>query len=631
MVVMRLSKLNIAILVVIVIVGFLASFLSYQYSSMTASNVEELASDNVRSNARITAFDLSRIFYHTVNPVVNKLGVLSSNLPTGLDNQSMNQILLKFAQDSTMDLTDGYYLFDENGELLSWTGLHPKNLTTFRSPEQMDEEFIRIPLETSLPYYSNVLNFRDGQPRLLISFPIYQSDPGIGSGDAEVSNSTTEARSPTGVIAAGINLKTVGEMLQRDLSPEVVSNVGFMDRDGVIVYAREPSLVGKNYLSADFQSLVSEEIKNSYNSFINSSLRDRNGGVNDIELPNTDSVVTMAYQPVRIGAEHLWTLYVSVPHSLASEVGVLIDQLSTFSTIVVVTTACVAIFISFIVLSWNRRLDNAVRTRTGQLKEINNSLGEANRRLGVANKQLKVHDKMQKEFINVAAHELRTPIMPILGEAQYIERQFMASKPLVAVDNEQVESIMRNARRLVRLASDILDVTRIESKNLRLNKEAFDLDIVIRSALEDTKNALKADEERSNHVQLQYESIGKSLVYADKGRIYQVVYNLLANSVKFTQQGFIRVTVEKNPTDIVVRVRDTGKGIDPDIMSRLFTKFSTKSETGTGLGLFICKSIVEAHGGKIWAKNNIDGKGSTFSFTLSYGDIDPSSGLLDSE
>ena len=201
----------------------------------------------------------------------------------------------------------------------------------------------------------------------------------------------------------------------------------------------------------------------------------------------------------------------------------------------------------------------------------------------------------------------------------------------MAVDNEQVESIMRNARRLVRLASDILDVTRIESKNLRLNKEAFDLDIVIRSALEDTKNALKADEERSNHVQLQYESISKSLVYADKGRIYQVVYNLLANSVKFTQQGFIRVTVEKNPTDIVVRVRDTGKGIDPDIMSRLFTKFSTKSETGTGLGLFICKSIVEAHGGKIWAKNNIDGKGSTFSFTLSYGDIDPSSGLLDSE
>ena len=627
----RLSKLNITILVIIVIVGFLSSSLSYQYSSMTANKVEELASDNIRSNARITAFDLSRIFYHTVNPVVDKLAVLSSTLPGGFDNQSMNQILLKFAQDSTMDLTEGYYLFNESGQILSWTGLDPNNLTSLGSSDLKDEEFIRIPLETSLPYYSNVLNFHDNQPRLLISYPIFQVGPGTGSRGSEISNSTTMSveHSPVGVIVAAINLRIVGEMLQRDLSPEVVSNVGFMDRDGVIVYAREPSLIGKNYLSAEFQSLVSEDIKNSYNAIINSSLRDRNGGVNDIELPNTDSIVTMAYQPVRIGTEHLWTLFVSVPHSLATEVGGLIDQLSTFSTIVVITTACIAVFVSFIVLSWNRRLDNAIRSRTGQLKEINNSLGETNRRLAVANRQLKIHDKMQKEFINVAAHELRTPIMPILGEAQYIERQFMASKPLVAVDNEQVQSIMRNARRLVRLASDILDVTRIESKSLRLNKEPFDLDLVIHSVLEDTKTALRADEERSNQVQLQYDSIGSILVYADKGRIYQVIYNLLANSVKFTQEGYIRVAVEKNSHDIVVSVTDTGKGIDSDITTRLFTKFSTKSETGTGLGLFICKSIIEAHGGKIWAKNNIDGKGSTFSFTIAYGIIDATKSLSD--
>jgi signal transduction histidine kinase len=621
----RLSKLNIAILVIIVIIGFLSSFLSYQYSSMTANKVEELASDNIRSNARITAFDLSRLFFHTVNPVVNKLDVLSNTLPEGFDNQSMNQILLRFAQDSTIDLTEGYYLFDKDGRILSWTGLDPKNLSSFRSSNLTTEEFIRIPLETSSPYYSNVLNSYDNEPRLFISFPIFQASSGADNEDSEISNSSivSNGHSPVGVIVAAINLKTVGEMLQRDLSPEVASNVGFMDRDGVIVYAREPSLVGKNYLSTEFQSLVSEDIKNSYNEIINSSLRDRNGGVNDIELPNTDSIVTMAYQPVRIGNEHLWTLYVSVPHSLATEVGVLIDQLSTFSTIVVITTACVAVFISFIVLSWNRRLDNAIKSRTSQLKEINNSLGETNRRLAVANKQLKIHDRMQKEFINVAAHELRTPIMPILGEAQYIERQFMATKQLVAVDNEQVQSIMRNARRLVRLASDILDVTRIESKSLRINKRSFDLDIVIRSVLEDTKNALRADEERSNQVLLQYDSIGSILVFADKGRIYQVIYNLLANSVKFTHEGYIRVVVERNSHEIIVSVVDSGKGIDSDFMTRLFTKFSTKSETGTGLGLFICKSIIEAHGGKIWANNNSGGRGSTFSFTLAYGDTDP--------
>ena len=625
----RLSKLNIAILVIIVIIGLLSSFLSYQYSSMTANKVEELASDNIRSNARITAFDLSRLFFHTVNPVVNKLDVLSNTLPAGFDNQSMNQILLRFAQDSTIDLTEGYYLFDKDGRIMSWTGLDPKNLSSFRSSNLTAEEFIRIPLETSSPYYSNVLNSYDNEPRLFISFPIFQASSGADNEDSEKSNSSivSNGHSPVGVIVAAINLKTVGEMLQRDLSPEVASNVGFMDRDGVIVYAREPSLVGRNYLSTEFQSLVSEDIKNSYNEIINSSLRDRNGGVNDIELPNTDSIVTMAYQPVRIGNEHLWTLYVSVPHSLATEVGVLIDQLSTFSTIVVITTAGVAVFISFIVLSWNRRLDNAIKSRTSQLKEINNSLGETNRRLAVANKQLKIHDRMQKEFINVAAHELRTPIMPILGEAQYIERQFMATKQLVAVDNEQVQSIMRNARRLVRLASDILDVTRIESKSLRINKRSFDLDIVIRSVLEDTKNALRADEERSNQVLLQYDSIGSILVFADKGRIYQVIYNLLANSVKFTHEGYIRVVVERNSHEIIVSVIDSGKGIDSDFMTRLFTKFSTKSETGTGLGLFICKSIIEAHGGKIWANNNSGGKGSTFSFTLAYGDTDPTQGV----
>ena len=625
-----LSRLNIAILVIIVIVGFSSSFLSHQYSSMTANKVEELASDNVRSNARITAFDLSRIFYHTVNPVVNNLDVLSNSLVTNSENQSMNEVLLNVAQDSTMDLTEGYYLADEDGVIQSWAGLNPGNLTLLGSSDLKDEEFVRIPLETSLPYYSNVLNFQDNQPRLLISFPVFQEASRTGDGDSATPNSPAVKHSPVAVIVATINLKTVGEMLQRDLSPEVVSNVGFMDRDGVVVYAREPSLVGKNYLSEEFQSLLSGDIKRPYNAVINSSLRDMNGGVSDLVLPNTDSVVTIAYQPVLIGAEHLWTLYVSVPHSLATEVGLLIGQLSTFSTIVVITAACIAVFISFIVLSWNRRLDNAVRSRTGQLKEINKSLAETNQRLGVANKQLKIHDKMQKEFINVAAHELRTPIMPILGEAQYIERQFMASKPLVAVDDEQVESIMRNAKRLVRLASDILDVTSIESKSLRLNKEPFDLDLVIKAVLDDTRNALRAGGQSLDQVEFQYKSKGEILVYADKGRIYQVIYNLLANSVKFTDEGHIRVTVKPNHHNIVVSITDTGKGIDPDIMARLFTKFSTKSETGTGLGLFICKSIIEAHGGKIWAKNNINGNGSTFGFTLNCGVVDPAKSLADS-
>jgi signal transduction histidine kinase len=614
----RVSKPSILILIIIIVVGFLASFLSYQYFSITANNVEELASDNVRSNARITAFDLSRLFFHTVNPIVNKLEVLSESLPTAFSNDSLIQILLNNAQDSTSELTEGYYFLDQDGRILSWSGEDPQNLTSINASTSRDREFIQIPLETSLPYYSNVLDSGDNNPRLFISFPIIQENRvGAGKESAKSNLSTTSNRNTSlGVIIAALNLKTVGEMLQRDLSPQIASNVGFMDRNGVIVYAREPSLIGKNYLDRDFQSMVSEEIKDAYNAIINSSLGDINGGVSDIKLPNTDSIITMAYQPVLIGNVHLWTLYVSVPHNLATEVGVLIGQLSSFSTIVVVTIASVAIFISFIVLSWNRRLGNAVSSRTSQLKEINNSLVGANQQLATANKQLKIHDKMQKEFINVAAHELRTPIMPILGEAQYIERQFMETRSMVTVDNEQVDSIMRNAKRLVRLASDILDVTRIEGKSLRVHRESFDLDIVIHSALEDTKNATRVDDERSTQLEFQYESKGPIFVFADKGRISQIIYNLLANSIKFTHEGYIRVTVERKSREIIVSISDSGKGIDPEIIPRLFAKFSTKSETGTGLGLFICKNIVEAHGGKIWAENNTHDRGSTFSFSL---------------
>jgi signal transduction histidine kinase len=186
----------------------------------------------------------------------------------------------------------------------------------------------------------------------------------------------------------------------------------------------------------------------------------------------------------------------------------------------------------------------------------------------------------------------------------------------VTVDNEQVDSIMRNAKRLVRLASDILDVTRIEGKSLRVHRESFDLDIVIHSALEDTKNATRVDDERSTQLEFQYESKGPIFVFADKGRISQIIYNLLANSIKFTHEGYIRVTVERKSREIIVSISDSGKGIDPEIIPRLFAKFSTKSETGTGLGLFICKNIVEAHGGKIWAESNTHDRGSTFSFSL---------------
>jgi nitrogen-specific signal transduction histidine kinase len=223
--------------------------------------------------------------------------------------------------------------------------------------------------------------------------------------------------------------------------------------------------------------------------------------------------------------------------------------------------------------------------------------------------KLKVHDKMQEEFINVAAHELRNPIQPLVLSSESLK----SSMP----QEERVSIVIRNAKKLQTLANDILDITKIESNTLKLNKETLDVNEIILYGVKDLITHEKIAEGKINLI---YEP-GKEdiLVNADRDRLTQVVSNLLSNSLKFTEEGYISVTVEKSvrAREVVVRIRDTGFGIHPEVLPRLFSKFVTKSDVGgTGLGLFICKSIIEAHGGKIWAENNRSGKGATFSFSL---------------
>jgi two-component system sensor histidine kinase VicK len=229
--------------------------------------------------------------------------------------------------------------------------------------------------------------------------------------------------------------------------------------------------------------------------------------------------------------------------------------------------------------------------------------------------QLKVHDKMQKEFIDIAAHELRTPIQPILGLTGVLRTR----KGRDREEEELMDVIIRNARRLQRLTEDILDITRIESQSLHLKKERFNINEVILNAITDSRNHIKRE---SNHnIKFIYKDRKDILVEADKARIIQVISNLLCNAIKFTSHGTVTISVEeKDNYQIVVSIKDTGSGIDPEIVSRLFSKFATKSNTGTGLGLFISKSIIESHGGMIWAENNHDGeKGAIFYFSLPLG------------
>jgi len=233
-------------------------------------------------------------------------------------------------------------------------------------------------------------------------------------------------------------------------------------------------------------------------------------------------------------------------------------------------------------------------------------------------KQLKLNERMHKEFINTAAHELRTPIQPILGAADILKNNTPSSR-----EKELVEIVSRNARRLKKLAEDILDVTKMEGYALNLNMEKFRIRDII---LEDIHNC-EANFEKSK-IEIKYDEIDDLQIFADKEGISRVISNLINNSTKFLPStgGIILITVklikfqndDKSLDMVQISITDNGSGIDNEMLPKLFTKFATKSFHGIGLGLFISKSIIEAHGGKIWAENNQKGQGATFSFVLPF-------------
>ncbi|MFL6329610.1 MAG: sensor histidine kinase [Nitrososphaeraceae archaeon] len=235
--------------------------------------------------------------------------------------------------------------------------------------------------------------------------------------------------------------------------------------------------------------------------------------------------------------------------------------------------------------------------------------------------QLKIHDKMQKEFIDIAAHELRTPIQPILSLSGVLR-----STTKDTSQYELLDAIIRNAKRLRQLTEDVLDVARIESKLLTLRKNHFDLKKLILNTIADyTTQIIKEGKDNKVKMELATKEGEDYNVYGDRERITQVISNLLNNAIKFSEEGTIIVKIEKSKNNkdnnkegvvVVVSIQDTGKGIDPTIRDNLFEKFTTKSEKGMGLGLYLSRKIIEADGGEIWGSNNTNGKGATFGFSL---------------
>jgi signal transduction histidine kinase len=351
------------------------------------------------------------------------------------------------------------------------------------------------------------------------------------------------------------------------------------------------------------------------------------------------------YQPIHVAGMPTYFLQVVTPTAtIYSQIDPILSKESEKLALFLAGPSGASAILIIFLLFWNSSLRKEVRKRTRDLQE-------SNRLLGVTNEQLKERELMQNEFINIAAHEMRTPIQPILGLSEVIrERILNLAKQLQRGKEELVyeqqlrdaatiptrsdsiyrsssllqsiekivpmlDVINRNAKRLEKLTSNLLDVSRIENNRpLELSTEKFDLRQKIRNVIRDINSI---QDEKAGALEIIYDAPDEPImIEADKTRIFEVLSNLLRNAIKFTDSGTITITSRVEGNNAMVSIKDTGRSIDPELMPRLFTKFATKSETGTGLGLYLSKKIIEAHGGKIWAENNKDGKGATFAFTL---------------
>ena len=603
-----ISKRSIILLTAIAALAVILSVISYQFSTSTSNDIVDIASQEIRSNAKIAVHDLSQILINRLQTTTVLLQTLT-NAPALQNNESqIAQLMINDIQNHTSDLTDFYMWLDQNGKIVWISNI---NATTYQKYKGFDlsyRPYFTAPRATHRPYYSSLIESNDNVPRLYISYPILSK---VGSGyDANNNvNNVTNPNNFKGIVVAAVNDTATANILKSQLLPQFNSTVILLDNNGIILHANNRSLIGKNIFGTKIQSIISSlppnSSKNLLNDFVHASLQQaNNGGMQDIYMQGRTT--TIAYEPVTLQGKHFLTLYVIAQHNLASSVAMAITQQKNLNTIIIIAIGLAALSAAYLVLNWNRKLEATVDARTEELRR--------------ANEQLKYRDKMQSEFINVAAHELRTPIQPILALADILRSKIR--------DREQVELldvILRNVKRFQRLSQDILDVTVIESRSLKLNKQAIDLNDLILSIVEDHQKQMQKSD---GNVKLLYEPEIKTeeekpiLVQADRERITQVVWNLLNNAQKFTKHGTISISTRVTDREVIVSVKDTGEGIDPKIRPKLFSRFATNSSQGTGLGLYISKSVVEAHGGRMWADDNIDRRhGATFYFSLPVLDI----------
>jgi signal transduction histidine kinase len=584
----------------IVLAGIVFSYLTYQYYERNSAEVQKIAVEHIQNSTLIKVTDLSHLLRNKLDLVTVNLESLASSNELGEQRLDLGKILLNSAQKTTANVVDFYDWVDSNGTSI-WSSANSNEISKnkFNEFSAATSAYFSKVKDTQVPTYSNTLKFSDGQSGILIVYPIIDSK----NRTANV-NSTNEQFK--GAILAGISSNTLNQYLGSQISPLSSANISLVDSSGKITLTGIAQFTDANVFDKKFSPLtekygINKNVK-SITQVFRSAVSNHKTGTTDLTSGGKD--LTLSYAPVVSNGIHYFTIILIFPHSLVSSLDDLVVQQRNFAIAAMLIIVLSSVGIFFVITYWNKGLRKVVYIQTKQLQETT--------------KKLTYHDKLQKEFIDIAAHEFRTPIQSVLGYSEMIHTNLKNF-------DQYFDKIIRNARRLEKLTEDILDVSKIEGNVLQLSKSHFNLNHTIQQLIEDHQ---KEAAEKNVKVILNFKKNVPTTVYADEPRLQQVINNLLSNSIHFTNNGSVLITVYKAQVDtnvenerqdeesIVVEIKDSGSGINAEMLPRLFEKFATRSGSGTGLGLYISKSIIDSHGGKIWAYNNKDGVGATFTFTL---------------
>ena len=586
----------------IVVAAIIFSVLTYQYYMRNSSEVQNIAIEQIQNTTLVKVSDLTHLLRNELDLITVNLELLSSSPEFIAQRKEVGKIMLNAAQKTTANVVDFYNWVDSNGTTI-WSSSYANNTADvkFKEFSTASQLYFGRVKDTLAPVHSNRLRLIGGQSGILIIYPIIDTQ-----NQTLIKNNNTN-KGFKGAILAGISSHSLNKFLENQISPLSSANISLVDSNGTMILTDIPKLINANIFDKKFNSLAERSVADNKRGrtmieVMRSAILNPKIGTTDIVSGGKD--LTVSYAPVLSNGIHYFTAILILPHTLASSLEDLVVQQKNFAIVAMVIIVLSSIGIFFVITYWNKGLRKVVYIQTKELQETT--------------EKLTYHDKLQKEFIDIAAHEFRTPIQSVLGYSEMIHSNLKNFE-------QYFDKIIRNARRLEKLTEDILDVSRIESKNLQLSKSDFDLNQTIKQVIEDhQKEALDKE------LKIVYESKKNvpPTIYADEARLQQVINNLLYNAINFTKNGTITITTytaqvdtnaennEPGKESIVVEIKDTGTGINPEMLPRLFEKFATRSESGTGLGLYISKSIVDSHGGKIWAYNNRDGKGATFTFTL---------------